>query len=92
MGPAWTALGGIAAILWGGELLSAFGRVYLAPGFQVDLSFIAGTLAGAASWVVMASRLALPVSTTHALLGGLVGAALCTGGWQALHRLRSKAR
>ncbi|MGQ0657479.1 MAG: inorganic phosphate transporter [Chromatiales bacterium] len=84
-GTAWTAAGGIAAIFWGGELINAFSRGYLAPDFHVDLAFVAGTLSGAVIWVLLASRLALPVSTTHALLGGLVGAALFSGGWQNLH-------
>ncbi|MCI0400392.1 MAG: inorganic phosphate transporter [Gammaproteobacteria bacterium] len=84
-GTVWTAGGGIAAILWGSKLVSAFSHGYLAPDFDVDLVFVAGSLVGAASWVLLASRLALPVSTTHALLGGLVGAALSTGGWQTLH-------
>ncbi len=84
-GTVWTAAGGIAAIFWGSRLVSTFSRGYLGPGFDVDVAFIAGTLTGAASWVLLASRVGLPVSTTHALLGGLVGAALTSGGWQNLN-------
>lgn len=84
-GTVWTAAGGIAAIFWGSRLVTTFSRGYLGSGFDVDVAFIAGTLTGAASWVLLASRVGLPVSTTHALLGGLVGAALTSGGWQNLN-------
>jgi PiT family inorganic phosphate transporter len=37
-------------------------------------AFAVAVLAGAASWVGLATLLRLPVSTTHALIGGLLGA------------------
>ncbi|MEC4015438.1 inorganic phosphate transporter [Streptomyces sp. H27-D2] len=39
-------------------------------------AFAVAVLAGAASWVGLATLLRLPVSTTHALIGGLLGAGL----------------
>ena len=36
-------------------------------------------LAGAAIWLMLATRMGWPVSTTHALIGGIVGAAVTTG-------------
>ncbi|MFE0458281.1 anion permease [Kitasatospora sp. NPDC058965] len=39
-------------------------------------AFAVAVLVGAASWVAVATVLRLPVSTTHALIGGLVGAGL----------------
>lgn len=79
-GTLWTLLGGLAAVLWGAKLASAFGGGYLAPGFALDAGFVFGALAGAFGWVLLATRLGLPVSTTHALLGGTVGAALVAAG------------
>lgn len=79
-GTLWTLLGGLAAVLWGARLASAFGGGYLAPGFALSTGFIAGALTGAFGWVLLATRFGLPVSTTHALLGGTVGAALMTAG------------
>lgn len=39
-------------------------------------AFAVAVLVGAVSWVVLATVLRLPVSTTHALIGGLLGAGL----------------
>lgn len=80
----WTVLGGLVAIVWGGALLKAFSSGYLSAGFSVDVVFVASTLVGAAGWVLLATRLGLPVSTTHALLGGIVGAVWIAAGIDGL--------
>lgn len=79
-GSVCTMLGGLAAMAWGGSLLSTFSSGFLAGGFPASLTFVAGVISGAAAWVFLATRLGLPVSTTHALLGGVVGAALALAG------------
>jgi len=83
-GTLWTILGGIAAVVWGSTLIKMFSSGYTNPEFDVNLTFVASTLVGAASWVLFATRFGLPVSTTHALLGGLVGAVLISAGPQGL--------
>ena len=75
-----TLLGGLVALLWGVALIQTFSSAFLAASFRVDLPFIASSLTGAALWVLLATRLGWPVSTTHALLGGLVGAVLAMAG------------
>ena len=75
-GTLWTVLGGLAALLWGAALIKTFSTGYLNTAFVIDAPFILSSIAGATAWVVLATRHGLPVSTTHALLGGLVGAAL----------------
>ena len=79
-GTLWTVMGGVAAVLWGSALVSTFSSGFLAPGFRVDLTFVAGTLLGASVWILAATHLGLPVSTTHALLGGVIGAVLMAAG------------
>lgn len=79
-GSACTLLGGITAVWWGASLLKTFSGDFLAPQFQVDLVFVISALAGASVWVLTATRLSLPVSTTHALLGGVVGSVLAVAG------------
>jgi len=80
----WTILGGLASIVWGAALLKAFSSGYLSPGFRVDLAFVGCTMVGAAGWVLIATRFGLPVSTTHALLGGVVGAVWVAAGVEGL--------
>jgi PiT family inorganic phosphate transporter len=50
----------------------------------VDQKIIFGTLVGACSWNVITWYLGLPTSSSHALIGGLIGAALVKIGPQAL--------
>ncbi len=88
-GTLWTMLGGLAALMWGAALINAFTKGFLSPNFIIDLTFVAGVTLGAVAWVGFATRAGLPVSTTHALLGGIVGAALVgtgtTSGTENLH-------
>lgn len=46
---------------------------------------IAAALSGAILWNVFTLILGLPTSSSHALIGGLVGAALSHGGWAVVH-------
>ena len=70
-----TAAGSLAAIAIAGRLLEAFSgsglvptEVASAPRFSLGVALAAGTT------VLLATRLSFPVSTTHALIGGLIGA------------------
>ncbi|TAN52272.1 MAG: inorganic phosphate transporter [Methylococcaceae bacterium] len=84
-GTFWTLLGGVAAAFWGSALASTFAHGYLAADFRPDTAFVAGALCGAFGWVGIATRLGLPVSTTHGLLGGIVGAVWSKAGWEGLN-------
>lgn len=83
-GTFWTLCGGLAAILWGTALIKTFSTGYLSETFNIDLQFILSTAVGASLWVWFATRKGLPVSTTHALLGGLIGAVLLNSGLDGL--------
>jgi len=50
----------------------------------VDKGIVFGTLVGACSWNVITWYLGLPTSSSHALIGGLIGTALVKTGQQAL--------
>jgi PiT family inorganic phosphate transporter len=80
----WTVFGGVAAIFWGAALASTFSSGFLVSEFPVSITFSASALGGAVVWVLLATRLGWPVSTTHALLGGIVGAALVISGPDSL--------
>lgn len=48
---------------------------------SVTQQMVAASLAGAILWNLMTLLLGLPTSSSHALIGGLVGAAVTHGGW-----------
>ncbi|MFH0343215.1 MAG: anion permease [Chromatiales bacterium] len=79
-GTLWTVLGGLTAVVWGASLVSTFSSGFLAPGFPTTRMFAIGAMTGAFAWVLLATQRGWPVSTTHALLGGIVGAALMVAG------------
>jgi len=69
--------GSVMSLFVAGALVSAFGGKGLLPDQAVaEPSFLLAVAVAAAVTVLAATRLGLPVSTTHALIGGLVGAGL----------------
>ena len=50
----------------------------------IDKSIIFGTLVGACGWNVLTWYLGLPTSSSHALIGGMIGAALVKTGTKSL--------
>jgi PiT family inorganic phosphate transporter len=50
----------------------------------VDSWVILAALLGAIVWTHICTRLGLPISVSHALIGGLAGAGIAKGGWEAL--------
>lgn len=70
-----TAVGGLASVFLANGLLAAFsGRGIVPDEVAASLSFLGSVAFAAAATVWLATRLGLPISTTHALLGGLLGA------------------
>jgi len=72
-----TAMGSVAALFIAQELLHAFSgkglisdTLLASPVFSISVAFAAG------STVMLATRFGFPVSTTHALIGALVGVGL----------------
>lgn len=67
--------GSLASIVFAAGLLKAFGGKGLVPDAVVgDPRFLVSVASGAAATVMLATRVGLPISTTHALVGGLAGA------------------
>jgi PiT family inorganic phosphate transporter len=72
-----TAAGCVAAMLMGAALLKAFSGKGLVPDALIAQPvFLLAVALGAGGTGVLATRLGFPVSTTHALTGGLLGAGL----------------
>ncbi len=71
-----TALGAMVSVWIGSGLLATFSGGGVIPKGAITLEFSAAVAAAAATTVALATRFGFPVSTTHALVGALVGAGL----------------
>jgi len=81
---AWAAFFNFASVfVFGTAIAKTMGRGIVAPGV-VDNPFVLSALAGAITWSWFCTHYGLPISVSHALIGGMVGAALMKGGWDAV--------
>jgi PiT family inorganic phosphate transporter len=78
----FTFLGSVAAIWLARGLVAKFNGSSLLPsGIYTQAPFLAAVALGAAATVLLASWLGMPISTTHALTGALVGAGVMAAGF-----------
>lgn len=75
-GTFWTMAGSGAAALVAGAMVKTFSQGLIQAGTSIPPTVAMAVLAGAMAWVLFASHTGLPVSTTHALTGAIVGAGL----------------
>lgn len=74
-----TFLGSLAAVILADELLKNFsGRGLVVDSLVEDIDYVSAVALGSGLTVLLATRLGMPISTTHSLVGALVGA-----GWAA---------
>ena len=73
----------IAFAVFGLHVAATVGKGIVAPSIIND-AVIFGALMGAIVWNVVTWLAGIPSSSSHALIGGLVGAGLCKGGWNAI--------
>ena len=74
---ATTGLGSLSALVLARGLLEAFSGSGLVPaGVAATPAFVGAVSVAAGLTILLATRLGFPISTTHALVGGLVGAGL----------------
>lgn len=79
-GTLWTLAGALASFAISAGLVKAFTSAIVGPEVLALPTFPLAVATGAAAWVIFASLTGLPVSTTHAVTGGIVGVALAAGG------------
>jgi inorganic phosphate transporter, PiT family len=73
----------IAFLIFDLKVAGMIGKGIIEPA-AVTNSVIAGTLIGACAWNILTWYWGLPTSSSHALIGGLVGAGLAHTGWSAM--------
>ncbi len=78
---AFTFLGSLVSIWVGGELAAKFSGAHLVGKIHTQTPFVVAMALSAAGTVLLASRLGLPISTTHALAGALAGAGVAAAGF-----------
>ncbi len=75
-GTAWTVVGACVSGVVASAMVKTFSSGLIAPGTTTPPTLALAVLTGAMLWVLIASCTSLPVSTTHALTGAIVGAGL----------------
>ncbi|PHR53957.1 MAG: inorganic phosphate transporter [Robiginitomaculum sp.] len=77
------------AILAGGEVVSTVKKGIIDPADignpDVFVWVMMGALLGAAIWLNLATWLGAPVSTTHSIVGGVMGAGIASSGWDIVN-------
>jgi PiT family inorganic phosphate transporter len=84
MAVAWAAFFNFIAFLFFGlHVAETIGKGIVAPAIA-DPAVIFGALAGAIAWNVLTWMLGIPSSSSHALVGGLIGAGVAKGGFSVI--------
>lgn len=79
-GSLWTFVGGACAAITAQGLVAAFSGKEVLAATPEGSVFILSVATGALAWIWFATATGMPVSTTHALTGGLVGAGILAVG------------
>jgi len=72
------------ALLAGGDVVKTVSKGIISPGGKVSVSefrdLMMSALLAAALWINLATMLSAPVSTTHSIVGGVLGAGIAAAG------------
>lgn len=73
------------AILAGGDVVNTVSKGIISPGEEIDVAsfrdLMLSALFAAALWINLATVLNAPVSTTHSIVGGVMGAGIAAAGF-----------
>ena len=83
-GTFWTVVGAAVAASVATAIVKTFSSGFFQPDLVIPSTLAPAILSGTFLWVLFASMTGLPVSTTHALTGSLVGAGLLAFGSEGL--------
>jgi len=81
---AWAAFFNfIAFAVFGAQVANTIGTGIISPSIVSDAVILAALL-GAIIWNIVTWLVGIPSSSSHALIGGLVGAGVCKAGWHVI--------
>lgn len=76
----------MGALIAGGDVVGTIKKEIIDPALIADTDtfiwLMTAALLAAALWLNLATALGAPVSTTHSIVGGVLGAGIAAGGWQ----------
>ena len=75
-GTVWTVAGAALAAFVAGSMINTFAHGLLQAGTTIEPAVTVAVSTGAMAWILFAARTGLPISTTHALIGAIVGTGL----------------
>ena len=78
-----TGVGAVLSFWIGAAIVATFSKSILAASPSYTLAFAVAI--GALAWVGIATRIALPVSTTHSIVGAIVGTGIAAHGLSNIH-------
>jgi len=88
-GTVWTVAGGLVAVFMASGLLKVFSKGIVADDLNLTVNFSMAVAMGVSTWVLLSTRIGMPVSTTHSIVGAILGPVLLSFGpsrilWQSL--------
>ena len=84
MGGLLSAAGTMAGLVLGSLVAKTIGKGIIDPSEMTQLA-VMSAIGASVVWVFLATRLGFPVSVSHSLVAGVVGAGVAVAGWGALN-------
>lgn len=80
-----SALGALAAIILGIAVAVTITKGIITPTESVGTAFALAALIGAMFWTLLATRIGMPIATTHAIVGAIIVLGVFAFGTEQVH-------